>query len=268
MLDYLRKHLDTRWAGRGEVDYQPQMSSTNIRAKEMARAGAPHGSLAVCDHQTAGRGRMTRRWETPAGEALTQTLVLRPKLPVEQAQLYTFAAALAAARAIEDVCPQLGPKIKWPNDVVIGTRKCVGILCEMVLDADGYAIVPGVGININQTRFEGELEDKATSLLMETGKLQDRWQVLCAYLKRLEEAVDALEQDGLNGIWQDYAGRSITLGSRVRVVGTDVEFTGTARTLDEMGALIVMDENGEERRVLSGDVSVRGLMGYVDEHQN
>ena len=116
--------------------------------------------------------------------------------------------------------------------------------------------------------IKGELEDKATSLLMETGKLQDRWQVLCAYLKRLEEAVDALEQDGLNGIWQDYAGRSITLGSRVRVVGTDVEFTGTARTLDEMGALIVMDENGEERRVLSGDVSVRGLMGYVDENQN
>ena len=265
MLDYLNKHLKTRWAGRGEISYEAQMNSTNIRAKEMARAGAPHGSIAVCDHQTAGRGRMTRRWETPAGEALTQTMVLRPKRPVEQAQLYTFAAALAAARAIEDVCPQLKPRIKWPNDVVIGTRKCVGILCELVLDADGYAVVPGVGININQKGFEGELADKATSLLMETGEKQERWQVLCAYLRRMEEAVDALDREGLSGIWQEYASRSVTLGSRVRVAGTDVEFTGTAKTVDETGALIVTDETGEERRVLSGDVSVRGLMGYVDE---
>ena len=234
----------------------------------MARAGAPHGSLAVCDHQTAGRGRMTRRWETPAGEALTQTMVLRPRLPVEQAQLFTFAAALAAARAIEDVCPSVKPRIKWPNDVVIGSRKCVGILCEMVIDENGYAIAPGVGININQQGFEGELTDKATSLLMETGEKVDRRQVLCAYLTRMEEAADALEANGLQGILQEYLSRSVTIGSRVRVVGTDVEFTGTAKAVDETGALIVTDEEGVDRRVLSGDVSVRGLMGYVDESKD
>ena len=264
MLEYLKKHLETCWAGRGEIAYEPVMDSTNIRAKEMARAGAPHGSLAVCDHQTAGRGRMTRRWETPAGEALTQTMVLHPKLPVEQCQLCTFAAALAAARAIEEVCPELKPAIKWPNDVVIGSKKCVGILCEMVLDGNGYAVVPGVGININQKAFDGELADKATSLFIETGKQQDRRAVLCAYLKYMEQAMDALEKEGLQGIWQDYAQRSVTLGSRVRVVGTDSEFTGTAKEVDETGALIVTDESGTDRRVLSGDVSVRGLMGYVD----
>jgi len=264
MLDYLNGHLQTVWAGRGEVVYEPQMNSTNIRAKEMARAGAPHGSLAVCDHQTAGRGRMTRRWETPAGEALTQSMVLRPKVTVEQAQLCTFAAALAAAKAIEEVCPELKPGIKWPNDVVIGSKKCVGILCEMVLDGSGCAIIPGVGININQKAFDGELLDKATSLLMETGRTIDRWQVLCAYLKYMEQAVDALEKEGLEGILQEYLSRSVTLGSRVRVVGTDVEFVGTAKAVDETGALIVTDESGTDRRVLSGDVSVRGLMGYVD----
>ena len=264
MLEYLKKHLETCWAGRGEIAYEPVMDSTNIRAKKMARAGAPHGSLAVCDHQTAGRGRMTRRWETPAGEALTQTMVLRPKLPVEQCQLCTFAAALAAARAIEEVCPELKPAIKWPNDVVIGSKKCVGILCEMLLDGNGYAVVPGVGININQKAFDGELADKATSLFIETGKQQDRRAVLCAYLKYMEQAMDALEKEGLQGIWQDYAQRSVTLGSRVRVVGTDSEFTGTAKAVDETGALIVTDESGTDRRVLSGDVSVRGLMGYVD----
>lgn len=264
MLDYLKKHLDTRWAGKGEIAYEPVMDSTNIRAKTMARAGAPHGSLAVCDHQTAGRGRMTRRWETPAGEALTQTLLLRPKLPVEQAQLCTFAAALAAAKAIEEVCPELKPGIKWPNDVVIGSKKCTGILCEMVLDGSGYAAAAGVGININQKSFEGELADKATSLLMECGRNIDRWQVLCAYLRHMEQAVDALEEKGFEGIAQEYFSRSVTLGSRVRVVSTAEEFTGTAKAVDETGALIVLDETGTERRVLSGDVSVRGLMGYVD----
>ena len=264
MREYLQKHLTTCWAGRGDIAYEPVMDSTNIRAKEMAKAGAPHGSLAVCDHQTAGRGRMTRRWETPAGEALTQTMVLRPKLPVSQAQLFTFAAALAAAKAIEDVCPELKPGIKWPNDVVIGSKKCVGILCEMVLDGNGYAIAPGVGININQKSFEGELADKATSLFMETGRTVERWQVLCAYLRHMEQAVDALERNGFDGIAQDYFSRSVTLGSRVRVVGTDVSFTGVAKSVDETGALIVTDETGADRRVLSGDVSVRGLMGYVD----
>lgn len=265
MLEYLNSHLTTRWAGRGEISYEPQMASTNLRAKEMARNGAPHGSLAVCDHQTAGRGRMTRRWDTPAGEALTQTMVLRPKLPIEQAQLITFAAALAAAKAIEEVCPELQPGIKWPNDVVIGSKKCVGILCEMMLDGNGYAVVPGVGINVNQQAFDGELSDKATSLFMETGKAVERWQVLCAYLRHMEDAVDALEREGLNGIWQEYIARSVTLGRRVRVVGTDDTFIGTAKAVDETGALIVTDEQGQDRRVLSGDVSVRGLMGYVDE---
>lgn len=265
MLEYLNKHLETCWAGRGDVAYEPQMNSTNIRAKEMAKAGAPHGSLAVCDHQTSGRGRMTRRWETPAGEALTQSMVLRPKLPIEQSQLCTFAAALAAAKAIEEVCPDLKPGIKWPNDVVIGSKKCVGILCEMVLDGSNYAIIPGVGININQSAFAGELADKATSLFMETGSKLERWQVLCAYLRHMEQAVDALEKDGLEGILQEYLSRSVTLGRQVRVVGTDAEFVGTAKAVDEIGALIVTDKNGEDRRVLSGDVSVRGLMGYVDE---
>ena len=264
MLEYLKAHLKTCWAGRGEIAYETMMNSTNIRAKEMARNGAPHGSLAVCDHQTAGRGRMSRRWETPAGEALTQSMVLRPKLPIEQSQLCTFAAALAAAKAIEEVCPELKPGIKWPNDVVIGGKKCAGILCEMVLDGSGYAVIPGVGININQKVFDGELADKATSLFLETGKQQDRWQVLCAYLKYMEEAIDCLEWGLWEGIQDEYLSRSVTLGSRVRVAGTDMEFVGTAKAVDETGALIVTDEQGTDRRVLSGDVSVRGLMGYVD----
>jgi BirA family biotin operon repressor/biotin-[acetyl-CoA-carboxylase] ligase len=266
----IRRELDTRWAGRGEIRYAQEMDSTNLQAKEMARNGAVHGSLAVCENQTAGRGRLQRTWETPAGQALTQTLVLRPKLPPEQVHLITLAAAVAAAQAIRDVCPRLKPGIKWPNDVVIVGKKCVGILCEMALAGDGMAFaVPGVGINVNQTSFEGELAEKATSLLMEMRRLEPKTQpisrrkVLCAYLKRMEDAVDALEKDGLLGILSQYVGSSVTLGSRVRVESPDETFTGEAHAIDETGALLVTDDTGTERRVLCGDVSVRGMMGYV-----
>jgi len=267
--DYLQINLRTRWAGRGEVADEPVMDSTNLRAKQMARAGAPHGSLAVCDNQTAGRGRMQRTWDTPAGEALTQSMVLRPHIRPEQAQLITLAAAIASAKAIEEVCPALQVGIKWPNDGIIQGKKCMGILCEMAMEANGLAyVVPGVGINVNQTAFEGELSDKATSLLMEMRMLKpdhppiSRKQLLCAYLTHMEEAVDALEQHGLEGILPEYLRRCVTLGSAVRVIGADEEFVGTAHSIDETGALLVTDEQGEERRVLCGDVSVRGLMGY------
>ena len=256
--------LQTRWAGRGEVRYEKQMTSTNLVAKEMAREGAAHGSLAVCDDQTAGRGRMQRQWETPAGLALTQSMVLRPNLRPEEAQLVTLAAAVASAKAIEDVCPELTAGIKWPNDGVINGRKCVGVLCEMALDGDRLAyVIPGVGINVNQTAFTGELTDKATSLRMETGHEVDRWAVLRAYLTRMEEAVDAVERDGLNGILDEYISRSVTIGREVRVIAPNEEYVAKAYGIDETGALLVVDEQGHQRRVLCGDVSVRGLMGYV-----
>jgi len=256
--------LDTKWAGRGDLRHEPQMDSTNRVARDMARAGSPHGSLAVCDDQTAGRGRMQRQWETPAGQALTQSMVLRPKLAPEQAQLITLAAAVASAQAIEDVCPDVKVGIKWPNDGIINGKKCMGILCEMALDGSELAyVIPGVGINVNQTAFSEELADKATSLRLETGRETDRWVLLSAYLKRMESAVDAVEKEGLDGILDEYISRSVTIGRMVRVIAPDEEYTAQACGIDETGALLVHDENGNERRVLCGDVSVRGLMGYV-----
>lgn len=266
---YIQKELTTRWAGRGEIVYARELDSTNTRAKQMAREGAPHGSLALCEQQTKGRGRLQRVWETNAGEALMQTLVLRPNIPTEQAQLCTLAAAVATVQAISDVCPQLSAGIKWPNDVVLNGKKCVGILSELSADPDGLQfIVPGVGINVNQLGFSGELQDKATSLLMELRKTEPtagpmcRRKLLCAYLSRMEAAIDALQREGLSGILPAYLEHSVTLGQTVRVVGVNETFVGTALRLDETGALIVQDETGAHRRVLSGDVSVRGLMGY------
>lgn len=266
---YIYQEAGTCWAGRGEIDYAQEMTSTNTRAKEMARAGAPNGSLAVCDAQTAGRGRLQRSWETQPGQALTQSLVLRPHLPVEQAQLCTLAAAVAAAKAIQEICPSLNPGIKWPNDIVIGSKKCVGILCELAADMDGIVyVVAGTGINVNQLTFPPELCEKATSLLLELRRNAPdaapicRRRLLCAYLRHMEKAMDALQREGFRGIQADYLPLSVTLGQMVQVISPEETFVGQAQSIDETGALMVQDEYSSHRRVLCGDVSVRGLMGY------
>lgn len=266
---YLALELHTKWAGRGELCYEPRMTSTNTRMKELARLGAPHGSVAVCELQTEGRGRLQRSWEAPPGEALMQSLLLRPRLPTEKAQLCTLAAAVAASQAIEDVCPPLRPGIKWPNDVVLNGKKCVGILSELSADMDGIEfIVTGVGVNVNQREFGGGLGERATSMLLELRREEPDAEPLCrrrllaAYLRRMEDAVDALEREGLEGIREAYLSRSVTLGARVRVTGTDAVFVGVAEDIDQTGALLVNDGGEKPRRVLSGDVSVRGLMGY------
>lgn len=267
---YIHKALNTRWAGRGAVDYAQEMNSTNTRLKAMAQEGAPKGSLAVCELQTAGRGRMQRSWVAGQGEALTQSLLLKPALTMEQAPLCMLAAAVAVAQAIAAVCPSLSPGIKWPNDVVLGGKKCVGILSEIAADMDGVQyVVMGVGVNVNQLDFPQELAEKATSLLKElrhddpAAQPLCRRELLCAYLAQMECAMDALESQGLPGIMDDYRRRSVTLGARVRVIGTNSAFEGVAEDIDGTGALLVRDEGDTLRRVLSGDVSVRGLMGYV-----
>lgn len=262
--------LQTRWAGRGGILYAREMPSTNAVLKEAARQGAPHGMVAVCHHQTAGKGRIGRSWETPPGEALTFSLLLRPKLLPEQAQLCTLAAALAVVRTIRQVCPGLLPRIKWPNDVVIGQGKCCGILSEMGMGADGVDhVVTGVGLNVNQTAFPPELSDRAVSLLGEMRRMDfsalplDRTGLLCCFLREMEQAMDALEAGGFEAIWADYEALSATIGQAVQVIAPRESYTGVAQAVDDTGALLVRREDGTVETVLCGDVSVRGLMGYV-----
>ncbi len=270
---YIAAELTTRWAGRGDIFYAQEVSSTNTWLKEKAREGAARGSLAICEKQTQGKGRLQRQWDAVEGENLLQSLLLRPTLPIEQAPLCTLAAAAAIAQAIEDTVPGLQAGIKWPNDIVLNGKKCVGILSELSGDMDGiHFIVMGVGVNANQLTFGGELAEKATSLRIERDTLIgaqaatapiDRRVLLVHYLRRMEQLMCALEKDGLPGILPEYQRRSVTLGARVRVIDAKGEFIGTAEAVDETGALIVKDEWAKPRRVLSGDVSVRGVMGYV-----
>ncbi len=256
--------LETRQLGRGTVFYAPEMDSTNsVLKREAAAQVLPEGSLALCERQTAGRGRLQRVWEDPEpGANLKSSVLLRPTLPPAQIPLLTLAVAIAVADAIAE--SGLTPGIKWPNDVVLGTKKCVGILCEGTTDPQGaVCVVAGAGVNLNQTVFPDALQGRATSLKLETGHEVAAGVFFNRYLLHLEAAVDALCTQGFAGLLPSYRARSVTLGRRVQVVGATETFTGLAETLDETGALWVRDDAGTRRRVLSGDVSVRGVMGYV-----
>ena len=140
-------------------------------------------------------------------------------------------------------------------------KKLCGILLEMVFDGQGYAVVAGTGLNVREGAYPPELAERAPSIA-EWADVPDRGAVVAAYLDALEEAVSAMEERGFAGIAAEFRRACITLGSQVHVLGTDEQFTGVAEDIDETGALLVRVD-GELRRVLAGDVSVRGVMGYV-----
>jgi len=251
--------LTTRALGRAVSHYEHTLTSTNLVLKDLAKQGAPHGSLCLCECQTAGRGRLDRQWSSPEEQGVWLSVLLRPALKPEDAPLITFACALAMAKAVREVTG-LGARIKWPNDLVLNGRKLCGILLEMGFDAQGMYVVAGTGLNVRRGAYPPDLAERAVSI-EECADLPDRGAIIAAYLKALEDGVFALEQDGFAGIAADFRRECITLGSPVHVLGAE-SFTGVAEDIDATGALLVRTD-GELRRVLAGDVSVRGVMGYV-----
>lgn len=254
--------LTTRALGRTENIVEHTLTSTNTVLKEHARKGTPHGSVCLCEMQTAGRGRLDRQWSSPEGMGVWMSTLLRPALSPENIPLITFCAALAMTQAVRSLC-QADARIKWPNDVILHGRKVCGVLLEMGFDAQGGVfVIVGTGLNVRKGAYPPELADRAIAL-DEVCLPPERSALIAAYLNALEEAVAAIEQGGLSGIAKQYHDLSCTLGSEVQVLAPTETFTGVAEAIDNTGALLVRTAGGELRRVLAGDVSVRGMMGYV-----
>lgn len=242
------------------VLYQREMTSTNTFLK--GHPSAPHLTVALCDRQTQGRGRLDRNWETPdALSQLTVSILLRPRIETEKAPLFTLLVGLSMAQALEAFGLTVG--IKWPNDLVIGGKKICGILLEMAADMDGIRhIIVGTGVNVSKDAYPDTLASSATSLEEHLAKPVSRQAVLVSYIKTLKENLSRFEQGGFLALKDAYEKRCVTLNSTVKVIGKET-FWGVAESLDETGALIVKDQNNVMRRVIYGDVSVRGVMGYV-----
>jgi BirA family transcriptional regulator, biotin operon repressor / biotin---[acetyl-CoA-carboxylase] ligase len=228
--------------GRWQIHHFPELDSTNGYLLAEARGAAPPGLVAVADVQTAGRGRLDRRWEAPAGSSLLVSVLLRSPADPGRA---VMAAGVALARAVDDVAG-VPAGLKWPNDLVVGERKLAGLLAER----EGDALVVGAGCNVNWASFPPELAATATACNLEAGRAVDRNALLVAYLTAFADALDA--GDAILGAYRD---RLVTLGRRVRVeriAGPAVE--GAATAVGDDGALTVRDDDGVDHTVTAADV--------------
>ena len=209
----------------------------------------------MADRQTAGRGRLHRSWEAPAGSALLVSVLLRPDLLPTHVHSTTMAAAIAASDACDEVAG-FRPHLKWPNDIVVDDRKLGGLLAEAELKGDVTdAVVVGMGLNINWDRPPAGLEEIAIAASEVSGHPVDREALLEHFLDRLEEHYSALvEPGGWRGTLLNYRRLSSTLGKHVRVEVADETFTGRAVEVTGEGHLLVETADGEVRRVPAGDV--------------
>lgn len=253
------------------IVHYDETDSTNDRAAAAAEAGEPSGTLFTADLQTAGKGRRGRSWVAAKGTSIAMSLLLRPSFEAKKASQMTLLAAMAISgsvqRALDEMCPDKNLKcqIKWPNDVLIGGKKICGILTEMHSRPDGtYYVVIGVGINVNLTEFAPGLEDKATSLLLETGKKFDRDTLIRYFGESFCRFYRSYEKQGdLSEITEDYDRMLVNRGRLVRIEGSEEKLTGTALGINKEGELLVRTDDGQTRAVRSGEVSVRGIYGYV-----
>ena len=242
------------------------IDSTNTRAKELSAQGAPHGTVLIADHQTGGRGRLGRSFHSPAGTGIYMSVILRPHCLPAQLMHLTCAVAVAMCDAVESACG-IRPSIKWTNDLVWGKRKLGGILTELGLSATGlvdYAIL-GVGLNCTQnlSDFPQDIQEIASSLQVVCEKEIDRSRVAAAMVDELYR-MDLQLLTGQEDMLRRYRADCVTLGKDISLVRADgIVRHGTAVDVDQTGALIVRFADGTMEAVNSGEVSVRGMYGYL-----
>lgn len=262
----IASRLTTKWAAR-TLKYLPETDSTNADAAEMAENGGSHGLLAVAGTQKAGRGRRGRVWQSPEGTTVSMSIALKPDFQPGYASMLTLVAAHSTMAAVEEITgEQVG--IKWPNDLVIRGRKICGILTEMSAQVDFIRhVVIGIGINANQERrddFPAEIRETATSLKMETGRRWNRAELIAHTMNHFETDYGLFVKTlDLTEILDDYNDHLVNKEQKVRVLDPKGEYNGTAHGINKKGELVVERDDGSIVNVYAGEVSVRGIYGYV-----
>ena len=264
----LRRRLgETKTVGRTLYCFD-SVDSTNSFLKRAAAEGAIDGAVAVADEQTAGRGRRGRSFSSGPGRGVYLSALLRPKLAPEKLLPLTALGAVAACDAVERACG-VRPQIKWTNDLVLNGKKLSGTLTELSLEGESgaldYAVI-GIGINCNNTLedFPQEIRGMATSVFLETGKRVQRAALAAALIEELDKLYAALQSGDTAPYLATYRRDCLTLGREVQLLWRDASERVTALDVDEQFGLIVRHEDGTTETVRTGEVSVRGLYGYVE----
>ena len=264
--DRIRAYLGQVNTVGGRIDCFDCIDSTNAYLKRIASDGAPDGTVAVAAAQTAGRGRRGRTFQSAADKGVYLSALLRPQLAAEQLMPLTGLCAVAMCDAVERVCA-VRPQIKWTNDLLLNGKKLCGILTELGMENGtlSYVIV-GIGINVSQRTedFEGEVAELATSLERELDKEVSKSELAAAMIAALDTLYDDLRHGNTAGYVERYRRDCVTLGKEVQLLWQDVHEKVFALDVDEQFGLVVRREDGEIDTIRTGEVSVRGLYGYVN----
>lgn len=239
------------------IHYEEEVTSTQKIAHQLAQEGAEEGTLVVAELQTAGRGRMDRKWFSPKGTGVWMSLILRPPIPPQKTPQLTLLTAVAIAQAIQEVTG-LVPDIKWPNDILMNGKKCVGILTELQADPDRvHSVIIGIGMNVNQTReqFPEDIRELATSLAIEKGEKIKRAELIQEVLEKMETLYRQYLQHGflpIKLLWEGYA---ISIGKEITARMLNGTIRGIARGITEEGVLMLEDADGVVHYIHSADIS-------------
>ena len=255
--------LTTKKWGRNYLFFE-ETDSTNEVIKREAALGAPEGTLAVAELQTHGKGRRGRNWVSPKGSGVWMSFLLKPEINPAKASMLTLVSALAAKKACDEVCGK-ETFIKWPNDIVLDEKKICGMLTEMSTEIEviNYVVI-GIGFNVNTVSFPDEIKETASSMYIETGKKIVRSDLIASYGKYFEAYYEKfLETGDLSFLKEEYNKSLVSRNRRVKIIEKNGEFVGEALGIDDNGELLVKTENGAVKKIMSGEVSVRGLYGYV-----
>ncbi|CAH8714129.1 biotin--[acetyl-CoA-carboxylase] ligase [Paenibacillus thiaminolyticus] len=234
--------------------------STQNEAAAWAKEGVPEGAVVLAEEQTGGRGRQGHVWHSPAGKGIWMSIVLRPRIPLPYTPHLTLLGAVAMFRAMKKLTSApLG--IKWPNDILADGKKVAGILLESAAEDERLLyVIAGIGISVNldAADFPEELQERATSLKIMTGREVDRASLVAACLQELEQLYRLYEEEGFAPIRTLWEAQSITLGRQVTIETPQGPLQGIAEGLDESGALLLRDKTGTVQKVFSGDVHFSG----------
>jgi BirA family biotin operon repressor/biotin-[acetyl-CoA-carboxylase] ligase len=247
----------TRIIGRDIRVFQ-ETTSTNDVIEKLARDGVREGVVVFAESQTKGRGRLGRKWLSPAKKGLWFSLLLRPSLRPDELTQITVASAASLRRAIH-LQTELSPQIKWPNDILINGKKTAGILTELKAEVDrvNYVILGiGVDVNLSAADFPTDLKKTATSLRAELGKPLSRADLAVAILRELDHDYTRVCSGQFSALADEWEKHCATLGHNVAIRVGDRVLRGRAESLGEEGALLLRTEHGHLERIVGGDVTL------------
>jgi BirA family transcriptional regulator, biotin operon repressor / biotin---[acetyl-CoA-carboxylase] ligase len=243
------------------------LPSTNLTAKQMAAEGAVHGTSVIAKNQTAGRGRLGKKWLSSEGRSLLCSIIVRPQISVQDIPKITLAAGIGVVLALETVT-RVKVQVKWPNDIFIDEKKCAGILCETssLHKENGMFVIIGIGVNINQKviDFPVEIREQATSLFLVTGVQHEVFEVFKVVYQSVMMQLNVLCNGGFKQILSNWRERDFLLGKKIQCVSSLGEIvTGVSVGTDGDGQLHIRDSDGNTHSVLSGDIRLGGAKEII-----